>query len=348
LTRRGGERIIAENRTLADTMRRRKLLIALGAGMLAAPYAGLAQQQRVYRIGYLANQPDPRATSSSFKAFVDALREQGWIEGKNIEIRIRSARGRNEKFPELAAELVRENVDIIVTTGAASTQAAKAATDRIPIVFGSTANPVEQEFVGSLARPGGNLTGSAILVQELGPKRLQLLKELLPHVSRVGRLYPSLSLVDMQPAITLEYDNAARTLGIVLRHIKVAAAEDIEPAMATAARNRVEAVIMDADALFVVNRQRIVDLALKHRLPLMGPDGRYAEAGALVSYGENFAILYRRAGFLVDKILRGAKPADIPIERPMTFELMLNLKTADALGVAVPTPVLVRADRTFK
>src|SRR5882672_2022331 len=248
--------------TATKMMLSRTLLIALAAGALAVPLMTLAQEQKIYRIGYLANQPDPRATSTSFKAFIGALRELGWIEGKNIEIRIRSAGGRDERFPDLAAEFVRENVDIIVTTGAASTRAAKAATDRIPIVFGSTANPVEEKFVASLARPGANVTGSAILVQELGPKRLQLLKEFLPHVSRVGRLYSVFSVVEMQPAITREYDQAARTLGIELQHLPVGGPKDIELVIAAAARSRLEGVILDADALFVVNRRWIAELAL--------------------------------------------------------------------------------------
>jgi ABC-type uncharacterized transport system substrate-binding protein len=327
---------------------RRRFVISLGAGAVAAPLVSFAQQPKVYRIGYLANQSDPRASSTSFKAFIAALEEQGWVEGKNIEIRIRSSGGRDDRFPELAAQTVRDNVDVIVTTGAASTRAAKAATSRIPIVFGSTANPVEQKFVASLAKPGGNVTGSATLVQELGPKRLQLLKEILPKASRVVRLYSALTLAELQPTIVRAYDSAGRMLGIALEHRAVAGPENIESAMAAVARGRFDAVILDADALFVVNRQQIAALALKHRLPLIGPDGRYAAAGALVSYGENFSALYRRAGFLVDKILRGAKPSDMPVEQPSAFELMINLKTAEALGVKFPDSVLIQANRLFK
>jgi putative ABC transport system substrate-binding protein len=328
-------------------MTRRKLLIALGAGALAAPLVSFAQQQKVYRIGYLANQRDPRASSTSFKAFVGALQELGWIEGKNIEIQIRSSGGRDEWFPNLAAEFVRENVDVIVTTGAASTRAAKAATDRIPIVFGSTANPVEQRFVASLAKPGGNVTGLALLVQELGPKRLQLLKEILPRATRFAHLYHA-SSITLQPAITGGDDSAARALGITLQLIPVTGVDDIEAAFAAAARSRVDAITVKADAVFVVNRDRIAALARKHRLPMMCADGRFTEAGALVSYGENFASRYRRAAALVDKILRGAKPADIPVEQPVIFELVVNLKTAKALGMTIPESILLQADRVIK
>jgi ABC-type uncharacterized transport system substrate-binding protein len=325
--------------------RRRQLLIALGAGALAAPFADFAQQ-KIYRIGYLANDPD--RASPTFQAFIGAMRELGWVEGKNIEIQYRTSGGRDELFPKLAADTVRENVDLIVTTGSPSTRAAKAATDSIPIVFGSAANPVEQNFVASLARPGGNVTGLALLVQELGPKRLQLMREMLPRATRFARLYQASSLAPIQPAIIKEDDAAARTLGVTVQQIPVTYLENLEAAFAEAARSRLDAVQVTAAALFVVNRDRVAKLALDHKLPLMGPDGRFAEAGALVSYGENFAARYRRAAFLVDKILRGAKPSDIPVEQPAIFELVVNLKTAKDLGVAFPKSFLLQADRVIK
>jgi len=324
---------------------RRKLLIALGAGALAAPLVSFAQQQKIYRIGYLANDPD--RASPTFQAFAGALRELGWIEGKNIEILYRTSVGRDEQFPKLAAEIVRDDVDVIVTTGSGSTRAAKAATDRIPIVFGSAANPVEQKFVASLARPGGNVTGLALLVQELGPKRLQLLKEILPRATRFAHLHQA-SSITMQPAITGGDDSAARALGVTLQFIPVTGVDDIEAAFAAAARGRADAITVKADAVFVVNRDRIAALARKHRLPMMCADGRFTEAGALVSYGENFASRYRRAAALVDKILRGVKPADIPVEQPVIFELVVNLKTAKTLGMTIPESILLQADRVIK
>ncbi|HYK14515.1 MAG TPA: ABC transporter substrate-binding protein [Burkholderiales bacterium] len=323
------------------------MVLTLGAGALFAPALVRAQPPKMYRIGYLANNPDPRASSYSFRAFVDALRESGWIEGKNLEIRIRSSGGRDEQFSLLAPELVRENVDVILTTGAASTRAAKAATESIPIVFGSTANPVELGLVASLSRPGGNVTGVGLMVIELTPKRLQLLREMIPRVSRIARLY-SASNKTMQPSVMREPDAAARRMGVTLHHIAVAGPDDIESAFGRAARERVEAVIVEADAVFIVNRERVSALGLKHRLPLMCPDGRYAEAGALISYGENFTELYRRAGFLVDKILRGSKPAELPVELPTVFELMVNMKTASALGLSVPDSILLQANRIIK
>jgi len=335
------------NQVVVEMNRRRKLLIALGASALATPIASFAQQQRVYRIGYLANNPDPRESSFAFKAFIGALRESGWIEGKNIEIRIRSSNGRDEMFRVLAPEFVRDQVDVIVTTGAASTHAAKAVTNSIPIVFGSTANPVEQGLVASLARPGGNVTGVGFLVLELTPKRMQLLKEILPRASHFARLYSATNKT-MAPSVMREPDAAARALGIKLRHIAVTGPDAIEAAFDTAARGRADAILVEADAVFIVNRARIAALALKHRLPMMCRTGDTRKAGALVSYGENFIELYRRAGFLVDKILRGSKPADLPVELPTVFELMVNLKSADALGVTIPDSIILQATRVFK
>jgi putative ABC transport system substrate-binding protein len=323
---------------------RRALLIVLGT--LALPLRAYAQQQKVFRIGYLANQHDPRATSTSFQAFLAGLRELGWIEGKNIEIRIRTSGGRDEMFPFLAAEFVRENVDLIVTTGAGSTRAAKAATETIPIIFASSADPVRNNFVASLARPGGNVTGLAFLVQELAPKRLQLLKEALPHASRVARLY-SAANPKLPPTVMREPDEAAGALGMTLQHIALPGPEYIENVFAEAARGGAEAVIVEPDAVFIVNRVALAAAALKHRLPMMAPDARYADAGALIAYGEDFAARYRRAAFLVHRVLEGVKPADIPVEQPTFFELVVNLKTARALGVTVPAGILQQASRVI-
>lgn len=324
---------------------RRKLLIALGAGALAAPLARIAQGQKVYRIGYLANDPD--RSSPTFQAFAGAMRQLGWTEGANLEIRYYSSGGRDELFVGIAAQTVRENVDLIVTTGSASTRAAIGATDRIPIVFGSAANPVEQKFVASLARPGGNVTGLALLVQELGPKRMQLLKGILPRAKRFARLYQAKSIAAIQPAIIRVDNEAARELGVLLEHIPIAGLDGVEPAFAAAARGAVDALHVTAAALFVVNRGWIAKLALEHRLPVMGPDSRFTEAGTLASYGENFAARYRRAASLVDKILRGARPAELPVEQPELFELVLNLQTAKALNVTIPEPILLQANRVI-
>jgi putative ABC transport system substrate-binding protein len=320
---------------------RRRLVAALGAGALSVPLSTLGQHAKVYRIGYLANDPD--RASPTFQAFAGALLELGWSEGKNIEILYLTSAGRDELFPSFAAKSVNENVDVIVTTGSASTRAAMAATATIPIVFGSAANPVEQKFVASLARPGGNVTGLALFVQELASKRLQLLKQILPRATRFARLYQASNIVAIQPAITREYDSAAQKLGVTVQHIPVTGLEDIETAFVTAARDQFDAVTLLADALLVVHRGFIAKRALAHRLPMMCPDGRFVEAGGLVSYGENFASRYRRAAFLVDKILRGTKPADIPVEQPQVFELVVNVTTAKTLGVEIPEPILLQA-----
>ena len=324
---------------------RRRAMVVLGAVALTGPPVLFAQQQKL-RIGYLANDPD--RASPTFRAFAGALNELGWIEGINLEILYFSSGGRDELFPDIAANAVRSNVDLILTTGSASTKAAIAATDRIPIVFGSAANPVEQKFVASLARPGGNVTGLALLVRELGPKRLQLMKELLPHGSRFARLYHSASIAPLQPSIISEDDAAAKSLGVKLQHVPVKNIDGLEAAFATAARDRVDGIITTAAALFVVNRDWLAKLAINYRLPMMSADARFCEAGALISYGENFSSRYRRAAFLVDKILRGTKPGDLPVEQPAVFELVLNLRTAKALGMSIPASIVLQADRLLK
>jgi putative tryptophan/tyrosine transport system substrate-binding protein len=325
---------------------RRKIVVALGACTLTAPMLIFGRQlPKVHRIGYLANDPD--RASPTFQAFAGGLREVGWIENQNIEILYLTSRGRDELFPALAAECVRQNVDLIVTTGSASTRAAIAVTETIPIVFGSAANPVEQKFVASLARPGGNVTGLALLVQELAPKRLQLLKQILPRATRFARLYQATNIIVMQPAIANEYDSAARILGVTVQHIPITRLEEIDTAFAAAARSGIDAITLLADALLVVNRAWIAKRALEYRLPMMCPDARFVEAGGLVSYGENFASRYRRAALLVDKILRGSKPADIPVEQAEIFELVINLATGKALGVEIPEPILRQADRVI-
>jgi putative ABC transport system substrate-binding protein len=324
----------------------RRSLLALGAGALSVPVVVFAQREKVRRIAYLANDPD--RAGPTFQAFIGAMRELGWVEGTNPEIRYQTSAGRNELFPEIAAQAVAEKVDLIFTTGSPATRAAIAATDRIPIVFGSAANPVEQKFVASLARPGGNVTGLALLVQELGPKRMQFLKGILPGAKRFARFYQASSVAAIQPAIIKVDDAMARELGVSLHHVPVESLDEIEPAFAAAARDGVDALHVTAAPLFVVNRGWIAKLGLRYRLPMMCADSRFAEEGALASYGEIFAARYRRAAFLVDKILRGAKPADIPVEQPSTFELVINMKTAQAMGITIPGSIMLQAERVIR
>ena len=326
---------------------RRQVVFALGTGALVAPFATLAAQQQIVRIGYLANVLDPAAPSPLYQAFTARLRELGWIEGKNFEILIKSSGDNPLQFPNLARQLVQENVDLIMSGSLAATRAAKAATQTIPIVFGSADNPVEQGLVASLRRPGGNVTGLATIVQELGPKRLELLKEILPRATAFARLYQSTSNVAAAHELSMkQHDAAARAIGIKLEHIAVSDRNDIQQAFATA-RNRIDAFFVKTDGFLLRNRAYIAELGVQHRLPILGGDDRFAEAGALLSYGENFLALYRRAGDLVHKILKeGAKPADLPVEQA-TPELVVNLNTARQIGITVPTSVLVLAKRTI-
>jgi putative ABC transport system substrate-binding protein len=324
---------------------RRSFIASLGLTSLSAPLAAFAQ--KVYRIGYLANNLDPAAPTSTYQAFIAGLRELGWVEGKNIEIRIKSSGDNPLQFPNLARQLVQENVDLIMCGSLAAARAAKAATNTIPIVFGSADNPVEHGLVASLRRPGGNVTGHATIVQELGPKRLEFLKEILPRATSFARLYQTASNVPAaQEASIKQHDAAARALGVKLEHIAVADRNDILQAFA-AARNRIDAFYVKTDGLLLRNRGYIAELGLQHRLPIIGGDDRFAEAGVLLSYGENFPALYRRAADLANKILKyGAKPADLPVEEA-TPELVVNLKTAKKLDLAIPAAVLVLANRTI-
>ncbi len=325
------------------------LTLATGALSFAGARVVVAQQQKkLYRVGYLANDKDPRNLSRTFNGFVDELRKLGWTEGRNIDIRVRTSAGNDELFPQLVAETLQDNIDVIVTGGSAATRAAKLATDKIPIVFGSAANPVEQGFIQSLARPGGNVTGLALMVQEIGPKRLELLKAMLPRAKQFARLYDATSLAAIQPAIIKQDEAAARSLGVTLRQMPVANVEGIDKMFAAAARSGIDALILTAAGVFVGNRDYVAKLTLQHRIATMCPDSRFPEAGALVSYGEDFVSRYRRAAVLVDKILKGTKPADIPVEQPAVFELALNLKTATALGISIPKSFLVRVDRPIK
>ncbi|MGZ9005101.1 MAG: ABC transporter substrate-binding protein [Burkholderiales bacterium] len=324
---------------------RRKFLCALSGSALLAPTATFPVRRMPFRIAFISLDPTP--ASPTFQAFMAGLRELGWVEGKNVEVQFLSSFGKTDFHSALAAPAVRNKVSLIVTSGSQLTAAAKAATNTIPIVFGSAADPVAQGFVKSLASPGGNVTGLALAVQELGGKRFQLLKEMLPASTRLARMYQSGSIAPLQQGIIDTDDSAARVLGVKLQQIAVATVDDLEPAFVTAAREKVQGMHVTAGPLLVANRSLIAKLALKYRIPILGPDARFARAGALASYGEDFAARYRRVALVVDRILRGAKPADIPVEQPSFFEFVVNLRTAQALGVALPQSVLLQADRVI-
>jgi putative tryptophan/tyrosine transport system substrate-binding protein len=325
-------------------MRRRDFITLLGGAAATWPLAARAQQQsKLPTIGFLGT-PTPTAWSQNVAAFVQRLRELGWVEGRTIAIEVRWAEGRGERFAEIAAEFVRLKVDVIVTGGTA-VAAAKHATAVIPIVFAVAADPVGAGTVASLARPGGNVTGLSVQQTDLAGKRLELLREVRPSLRRLAIManagYPAAAL-EMG-----EVQTAARTLGFDVATLEILRAEDIAPAF-EALKDRTEALYVCTDGLAATNRLRINTFALAARLPTMHGERAYVEAAGLMSYGPNFPDLFRRAAEYVDKILRGAKPADLPVAQPTKFDLVVNLTTAKALGIEVPPMLLARADEVIE
>ena len=329
---------------------RRAFLIAAGAWLtLARASASFAQQQpKVWRIGFLAmrSRSTPSNPDVYYDAFVQGMRELGYVEGKNLVIEWRFADGKYERLPGLAAELVRMKVEVIVTHSAAGPQAAQRATSTIPIVFVTASDPVGSGFAVSLARPGGNLTGLSNIVSEVSPKHIELLKTMIPKLSRVAVLQnPGNSF---HPANLKSIQAAAQQVGIKVLPVDARAPDEIERGFATMTRERAEAVIVAADAFFVQQRRQIAELALKNRLPSMFPFREDVQAGGLMSYGQNLADSYRRAATYVDKILKGAKPGELPIEQPTRFHLAINRKTAKALGLNITNELLLRADEVIE
>ncbi len=321
-----------------------KLLAALTLGLFAAPLTLDAQQAgKVYRIGYLANTPAPPPL---WDAFSRGLRELGWVEGRNIIIERRNAEERYERLSDLAAELVRLRVDIIVASGSPAPLVAKRATNTIPIVITNAADPVNSGLVTSLGRPGGNVTGLSLLSPTVVGKQLELLKEVLPKVNRAAVLtnpgHPARALM------LTEAEAAMRPLGLQLQILDAGRPGEFEPAFAAMTRERAGALLILADPMFFGQRKRLADLATRNRLPAVSGVSEFAEAGILMAYGASLPDLFRRAAIFVDKILKGAKPADLPVEQPTKFELVINLKTAKALGVTIPPSLLLRADQVIE
>jgi putative ABC transport system substrate-binding protein len=330
-------------------MHRRTLLVG-SLGLLAAPLAAEAQEHKpgkVPRVGLLTDESVSLAWAAlPVEAFSKGLRDLGWIEGQNVTFERRYAEGKYEVLPGLAAELVRLRVDVIVAFGTPATRAAKNATETIPIVFARVGDPVGSGLVRSLARPGGNLTGVSVLSVELGAKRLELLREALPGVTRVGVLWdPSFS--PDAPELR-QIEGAARSFGVRLQPVAVQRPEEFEGALLAMKRQRAGAVYVMGGLVFAEHRKRLADLAAKIRLPIMVWRRELVEAGGLLSYGPNFPDTYRRAAGYVDKVLKGAKPADLPVEQPTQLELVINLKTAKALGLTIPPTVLARADEVIE
>jgi len=310
--------------------------------------AGNAEAQqpgKVPRIGFLA-AATTSAVAARIEVFRHGLRELGYIEGKNVVVESPSAEGKPDRLPALAAELVRLKVDVIVSGGPTATRAAKEATSTIPIVMTQDSDPVGSGFVTSLARPGGNITGLSNLSSDLVGKRLELLKEIVPRLSRVGVLGSSTQPGNAEALRELE--PTAGTLGVRLQYLDVLSSKDIETAFRAGSKGRAEAVLVLGSPVLNSHRTQIADLAAKSRLLVIYDRREYVEAGGLMSYATSITALDRRAATYVDKILKGAKPADLPVEQPKTFELVINLKAAKQIGLTIPPNVLVRADKVIK
>ena len=325
---------------------RRELLIALGAGALA--WAGAARAQapaKVRRMGLLSPF-SPSDTALGHQAFRQGLRDLGWVEGKNIKIEYRYAEGRSDRLPDLAGDLVRLKVDVIVASVNTDALVAQKATRAIPIVMVSAGDPVATGLVESLARPGGNVTGLSQMTVEIVGKRLELLKEMVPRLSRVAVLWNPQGA--FSPVAWKEIQLPARQLGIHLHSLEVRSPSEFDKALEDATQARAGALFIIADPVIVTNLKRIADLAAKSRLPSIFQLSEFADSGGLVAYGPDLADMYRRAATYVDKILKGAKPGDLPIEQPTKFELVINLKTAKAIGLTIPQNLLFRADRVIE
>jgi len=320
-------------------MNRRTFLCGLTLGTVGAPLAAAAQQpQKVPQVGILS----AFSASAREEAFRHGLRDLGYVEGQNVALRSRYAQGRFDKLPDLAAELVRLNVDVILASPTEAIRAAQRATKTIPIVMPVSGDPVGSGIVTSLAHPGGNITGLTSVAPELTAKRLELLKTIAPTVSRVSFLANQ----STPKRFLTEIEAAGRILGTQISSVMVEDADELDRAFSAMAKARVGGLVVD----FVLHeyRRRIADLAIRHRFPTISGPREFAEAGGLMAYGPDYPDLFRRAAIYVDKILKGAKPADLPVEQPTKFELVINLKTAKALGLTIPPSVLGRADQVIE
>lgn len=326
---------------------RRRFLIAIGLVPFAAPLRALAQRQgRVWRVGFLALRRIGPLDSDFFGEFPRGMRELGYVEGKNLAIEWRSAEGKVERLPGLAAELVQQRVDVLLAAGAQAVSAAQKATGTIPIVMGTTGDPVGSGFVKSLARPGGNITGLSDISSDLSPKLLELLMSTVPRLSHVAVLLnPGNS---SHVTLVKSIQAAAQGAGVKVTPVMARTPEEIDKAFSMMARQDAKAVIAAADALFNQQCPQIAELAAKYRLPAISGFWQYVEAGGLMSYGQNFAYNFRRAAVYVDKIFKGAKPGDLPVEQPTKVALLVNRKAARALGLTLPPDLLLRADKVME
>jgi len=318
------------------------LAVILLAGLLAAPVALHAQSAKTARVGLLL--PSDDSTTTFLVPFRQGLRDLGYVEGRTVSLEVRSANGRTDRLPGLARELVRMNVDVLVTITPPGVRAAREATSTIPIVAGAVDDAVEQGFVASLAHPGGNVTGVSWLNTELSAKRLEFLKEVLPTVTRVAVLREAVGGASSIQATA----TAARALRVQLQIFELRDPNELPTVFAAMAKERIEALTVLPGPMITSQMPRIVELASRARLPAVFPEARFVEAGGMMSYGPNLAEMYRRAAGYVDKILKGAKPSNLPVEQPTKFESIINLKAAKALGVTIPQSLLQRADQVIE
>jgi putative ABC transport system substrate-binding protein len=329
-------------------MSKKIFCLPLCALLLALSFPAQAQQpKKVPRIGFVSPLGDPKTPGPSVEAFRRGLRDLGYIEGKNIVVEYRYTEGKGDRNPSLVAELVQLKVDVLVVPGPGGIQAAKQATKTIPIVILSQEDPVAAGYIDSLARPGGNITGLTRLTRELSGKRLELLTQVVPKISRVGVLWDPNSQTAM-PTLFKDYEAAARALKIQLQSLEVRGANDFEGAFRAAAKGRANALIVIRNPLHTRHQKQIAELAIKNRLPSMHETSDFVEAGGLASYSANEADQFRRAAYFVDRILKGTKPADLPVEQPMRFEFVINLKTANQIGLTIPQWTLMKADKVIQ
>ena len=321
------------------------VLLLIAFVLTSIPFTEAQQQTKLHRIGFLAGV-SRTAISARMEAFRQGLRELGYVEGKNVVIESRYAEENINRLPALAAELVRLKVDIIITGGPPAIRSAKEATSIIPIVMGFDNDPVGNGFVVSLARPGGNVTGLSALSPEISGKQLELLKEIVPKLSRVAVIGSSAEPANARTLGETEY--AAKTFGVKLQYLDVLDPKDIETAFREASKGRADAALVLPSPFAFGERIQLVDLAAKHRIPAMYGSSEYVEPGGLMTYGVSFTDLFRRAAYYVDKILKGAKPAELPVEQPTKFELLINLNAAKQISLTIPPNVLARADKVIK
>ena len=327
---------------------RRRLIVALGAGVLAAPFGSFAQQQRkVWRVGYMSQRSRPvPLDSGNSGAFLRGMRELGYVEDKNLVVEWRFTEGRADLLPVFAAELVRLKVDVIVTTSTPTTQAAQKATTTIPIVMVGVADPVDSGLVKSLAHPGGNITGLSNIATDVIPKQLEMLLGMVPKLSRVAALLNPTNPTNVSGLKIVRA--AAQRVKVTVVPVEARSTTEIEQAFSAIAREKAEAVIVVTDPLFIQQERQIAELAAKNRLPSIATFRESVEAGVLMSYGTNNPELFRRVAAHVDKILKGAKPADLPVEQPTKFELFINGKTAKTLGLKIPQSLLITAEKVIE